>query len=106
MVEKVATTVQRLLGIMEVQLLEMDGDLENTERAGWADAHCPLLARAFYVHKGKFAAEATGIDSVAGIGEAIRNHQWIWDKRNTKAGIEARSLHEALQAVTSNKVTA
>ena len=70
---------------MEVQLLDMYGNLEDAERASWGDAHCPLLTRAFYAHRGKFAAEAMGIDSVAGIGEAIRNHQCIWNKRKTKA---------------------
>ena len=47
--------------------------MEETERAGWVDAHCPLLARAFNVHRGKFAAEALGIATVAGIGEAVRD---------------------------------
>jgi hypothetical protein len=37
-----------------------------------------------------------GIATVAGIGEAIQNHQWIWDKRKAKTGTEARSLLKAL----------
>jgi hypothetical protein len=40
-----------------------------------------------------------GIATVAGIGEAIRDLQWIWDKSKTKTGTKARSLQEALPSV-------
>jgi len=37
------------------------------------------------------------INTVAGIGEGMGRIQWIWDKRKTKAGTEARSVQEGLQ---------
>jgi len=55
------------------------------------------MAKAFYVHKGKFAAKALNISTVEGVGEAMREAQWLWDKRKSKAGTEARSLQEALR---------
>ena len=71
--DKIAPAVRKLLGHLEVQIIETDCDMEETERAGWADAHCPLLAKAFYVHMSKFAAEALGITMVAAIGEAMQD---------------------------------
>ena len=54
------------------------------------------MARTFYIHRSKFAAEALKINTVAGIGEEMGRIQWIWDKRKTKAGTEARSVQEGL----------
>jgi hypothetical protein len=33
---------------------------------------------------------------VEGVGEAMLNVQYLWDKHKTKAGTEARSLQESL----------
>jgi hypothetical protein len=55
------------------------------------------LARAFYIHRGKFAATSLGISTAEGVGEAMRSVQWLWDKRKTKVGTEAKSLQESLQ---------
>ena len=52
-----------------------DGRRHGGDREGKLGG-CPLsspIAREFYVHRGKFAAEALGIAMVAGIGEAIRD---------------------------------
>jgi hypothetical protein len=62
-----------MFGLLEVQIIKAVDDMEETERAGWANAHFLLLVRAFYVHKSKFAAEALVTATVTGIGEVIRN---------------------------------
>jgi len=87
----IGQTVKSMYGRLELQLLEMeDHAIEEEDIVGWADAHCHRLERAFYIHKGKFAAISLSISTVEGIGEAMRNVQWLWDKRKTKDGREAR----------------
>ena len=84
-----------MYGQLELQSLEMDdNDIEEEGKAGWADAHCHRMARAFYIHKEKFAALSLGISTVEGVGEAMRNVQWLWDKRKTKTGTKAIVLQE------------
>jgi hypothetical protein len=63
---------------LELHLLEQDdAAIEEEDIMGWIDARWHRLARAFYVHKGKFAAKTLGISTVEGIGEAMREVQWL-----------------------------
>ncbi len=58
----------------------------------------PGAGNEFYVQRSKFAAYIMGIATTADIGEEMQNVQFIWEKRKTKVGTEARLLQESLQA--------
>ncbi len=95
---KIEHTAKTMYGQLEVHLLELyDGAIKEEDIMGWADAHCHRMVRAFYVQRGKFAAKTLYISTVEGVGEAMREVQWLWDKRKTKAGTEAKSLQEAMK---------
>jgi hypothetical protein len=101
--DKVGQAVMSLYGQLKVHLVETDDDdVEEEERAGWADTHCPLLARAFYIHMDKFTAEPLVIATVARVGEALQNIQWIWEKRKTMARTKVKSLQEMMQATVGS----
>jgi hypothetical protein len=58
------------------------------------DLFLVLLVTSCYINRSKFAAEALDINTVARIGKEMGRIQWIWDKRKTKTGTEARSVEE------------
>ena len=71
---------------LEMHVLKVDGEeWAEEEEVGWSDAHCQELARAFFIHESKLAAEALGINTVVGIWDGMRKIQLICDKRKTKA---------------------
>ena len=48
---KLSQVLKELFGSLEVQLLEMEGEeWGEEEEDGWSNAHCPKLARDFYIH--------------------------------------------------------
>jgi len=72
--DKIGQATRNLYAQLEWQLFEMDeSDIGEENKAGWADAHCYRLARAFYIHRGKFEAKSLGITTVDGVGEALQN---------------------------------
>jgi hypothetical protein len=100
---KLVHVIKNMFGSLEMQLLEsMEEEWGEEEEEGWSDAHCRRLARTFYMHRSKFAAEALNINTVAGISEGKGRIQWIWDKRKTKAGTEARTVQEGLHETLGN----